>query len=867
MFGKVISYITRCDGAFKRKVSRRVSSSRASVFLEYAIILPMTILVISTMIEFAALWDAKIMANHTAWTCARIATVEAGQQTKYVDNPAVNRLRTKGMKTATILLMSTCAMGSMHGSGGDFTKYWVEEVILGPLRKLTETIKAGMTSKLTAMLKAAIGKLVGDDVVSKLVAAVVGWIADSLFTPLINLITQVIDKLFEPFFKFIGGILDGQRQVRQLAYAAGRVFEFPDIITVTELKGPPFVFTRHETVSTWGQSNLDFPRVLDDNASEDTWFVSKDAPWPPNQQSQRMINVKISWPFERAWMFPVLSPWRPSDETMKALEKMPTAVGYAMAYPQPIICNDNLKSEGATPYDPGNTNKIPDIVSQIKNKYIGFLKTAALYYHYQQTNEQIGPYDSQSVKDGSYKGIGLWGGGEERKSGKKEYYTHDGLVYWMGRGPEKPSDRQSHSAWQKAPKPPDYNRCWKEVAETDSETARMWNGWPYVGPTRPTAVYWRLRKKHRWKEWLAGDGYGYQDKEWFFWGDGSNRHLRFKHKRPYDNYVIFEETMNDTRSPSHFILPIEFSKIQTQPIYENVFRNRCGDSVPYKLYTQVMDADKSGTLKSNVYTLSDGWCNDADTARARKEEPELFNRLKIGEQRTNDDTWNMILACSKELDEAIGGGGSGDTQSDMGQFFDFDGLDDLIMKDPDKAAEIMQKKLDEMKEKVYPAVRRIDAAEQTLRNLDDEFRDRKNHWYGVRDCDLFDFAIAIAKAAQLLGSISPSAVRSELKRSGEGRRILNTLDEMKTFFARYHEAIIEHYNAELELGKLLKLKAVSGLQPKRKEDPQPLDPPKEPEDRPKPSSADSGSDDDHGGDAWIRGKDGWRRDDTQGPDV
>ena len=85
------------------RIRRRFTSSRASVYLEYAIVMPLAILLISTLIEFAAFWDAKVMANHTAWTCARIASVEAGQKA-YDSGFEVNRLRTDGMKTATALL-------------------------------------------------------------------------------------------------------------------------------------------------------------------------------------------------------------------------------------------------------------------------------------------------------------------------------------------------------------------------------------------------------------------------------------------------------------------------------------------------------------------------------------------------------------------------------------------------------------------------------------------------------------------------------------------------------------------------------------------------------------------------------------------
>lgn len=856
ILGKVISFLTRNDGACKHRARRRLGSSRASVFLEYAIILPLAILTISTMIEFAAFWDAKIMANHTAWTCARIASVEAGQQTKYVDSPAVNRLRTKGMTTATVLLMSTCAMGSMHGSSSEYTKHWFDELIMKPLKQLRQAMVEGLKSKLTDFLKEAIGRFVGDDVVSSLVKEVVGWIVESLFDPLVQLLVDVINKLFDPIFTFLGGILDGQRQLRQLAYAAGRVAEFPDIITVTERTDTPFVFSKQPTVLSTGDWRLDFPRVLDSDASSDKWFVKSDAPWPPNRQSQRMIDVKIRWPFERAWMFPVLSQAKLSAEDAKKLDGVPTAVGRAMAYPQPIICNDNLKSEGATPYDPGNTNAVPDIVTRIKNKYIGFLKVAALYYHYKLTDEQIGPHDSKEGGSGTYKGIGLYGG-QERKSGKKEYYQHDGLVYWMDRAPDKPTDQ---NAWKKKARPADYYRCWKEVAETDNERAVLWNGHPFFAANRPRAVYWRLKKKHHWDEWLAGEGKGYQDKEWFFWGDGDNRHLRVKHGDPKDVYYLtFGLALNNV----YFVLPDELKNGAVRNVSESDFNSHVPESekgvVAYGTYQDVRKND-DGRLAVRARTMTEAWCDPAVSARVLKEEPAAFESVKSNAAVRHKETKELIKACSLEIDNAVGGGTGGDP-SDPGQLIDFDMSDDEIMKNPEKAAELLEKKLNELKPKVYAAIRRIDKAEESLRNFDKGRTDKLNAWKAKRDGTLIDFAVAMTRAAVAAGSASPGEVVKELQSlHWQGQPITEVTDEIVKYFYDYKAAVIEWYNAEVELGQLLNCKAAKEKRPVRPDDPDPVDPPDPGPDRPPIPSPDSGSDNDNGGDSWSLHEDGWLKD-------
>ena len=863
MFGKVLSFCTRRDGAFKRKAARRLGSSRASVFLEYALVLPLTVMIISAMIEFAAFWDAKIMANHAAWTCARIATVEAGQKNYTKDKGREPVTVTKGMKTATILLMSTCAMGSMHGTASDFTKDWFERMIRQPLLKLQTMLMDKLKEKLQAALKKILSKL-GDDVISKIVAEFIGVITKHLFTPLINEIAKGIGSLFQPMFDALGHVLDGNRQLRQLAYAAGRLNEFPDALTVIERDRSPFIFAKEGSFSQIGDSRLDFPRILDATVTNDSWFVANDVPWPPNGQWQRMIDVKIRWPFERAWIFPVLSPWKSpvKDGKEDPLAGRPVALGRAMAYPQPIIKNENLKSKGAEPYAPGKEMVLPDIVKKIKDKYIGFLKIAALYYHYQLTSEQIGPHDSQSAKDASYKGIGLWGGGEERKSGKDEYYRNDGLVYWMGRAPANPKD---HNAWEKVTGVEDYKRCWKEVAE-DEETARMWNGFPYVGPTRPTAVYWRLRKKHHWKEWLAGSGNGYQDKEWFFWGSDvseNGRHLRLKHRPSIDNYNMFKRSCDFPR----FNLPEDPSKTMANGLYEPAFKSRSKDTVSVKRYRKVMEAPDADTiLKLNVYTMADVWCRDTDWVR--NEEQRLFRRLRDDDQRIYVAATNLIRDCSRELDNAVGGGGGG--ASDIGGLIDFGGIDDLIMKDPKKAVEILDKKLQELKKKVFPAVQRVDAAEKRLRELDGSehtgFEGLRNHLSGVRDCILHDFAIAITQKSVDLNDCNPRRIRDELKRDGRGggnpcgerETIYTTLNTIRNHFDQYDRAIREYYDAEIELGKALNCKAAKEAE-RGRDDPTPLPGPGGNPDRPGASTEGSGSDPDNGGDFWRLTDDGWKQ--------
>ena len=85
---------------------RRLGSTRAAAFLEFCMIAPILVMFCSGILEFVQLWDAKIMANHAAWTVGRIASVQAG-----LTDSATRLTVTDSMKFATAALMSTATMG------------------------------------------------------------------------------------------------------------------------------------------------------------------------------------------------------------------------------------------------------------------------------------------------------------------------------------------------------------------------------------------------------------------------------------------------------------------------------------------------------------------------------------------------------------------------------------------------------------------------------------------------------------------------------------------------------------------------------------------------------------------------------------
>ena len=68
-------WLTRNDGKRVERAKRRIASPRASVFTEFAIVMPVVAMICSAMIEIVGFWDAQVMANHVAWQVGRIVMV------------------------------------------------------------------------------------------------------------------------------------------------------------------------------------------------------------------------------------------------------------------------------------------------------------------------------------------------------------------------------------------------------------------------------------------------------------------------------------------------------------------------------------------------------------------------------------------------------------------------------------------------------------------------------------------------------------------------------------------------------------------------------------------------------------------------
>lgn len=863
-------YFIRREVALKRRIARRLRSSRASVYLEYAIVLPLAVLMISTLIEFASLWDAKIMANHTAWTCARIATVEAGARTEYVESPQANRLRTAGMQKAVTLLMATCSMGSMHGSAQTYAKNWFETDIILPLKDLRSQLVRQFTAKLTDFIADSIRSAIGFDLMSKAVSKVITefskWIVDTFFKDLINTLAGKLTDLFKPMLENLSEFLQGDRKLRQLGYAASRMKDYPDIVTVSESYVADLIFGSKRTALSSANSRLDFPRCIDSSATSDGWFVTSDSSWPPNNQKQRMITVKIAWPFERAWLFPVLSQAKLPEKEAKSLEGVPTAVGQALFYPQPIIRNDNLRSSGATAYDPGGSDKMQDIAEMIRRKLNGIIQLAALSLRYQLGTEQVGPYKSGGdYSSTTYKGVGLGVAGDFEKS---KLFKEDGLVFWMNRAPDHPDDQRT---WPRKSSPPDYKRCWKELVETDDERVAFFRDGIFIH--HPTPELHKLCFQV------------YHAKEWFFWGDGENRHLRLKHVNPkhyqlaFDGRFLKKEKKNGgkksipdieeiigVRKPykEAFLCSSDWVDWPISPKeYEKAVEG-VSAVVSYWEYANFCKRNKQD-FGSNVRAMIGTWrsdrlssCDVAERSVASDFTGERFVRIE-------NEIHALLKDCLTELEKASGSGDKSDDEpEDIEGFFSLDGMDEEIMKDPKKAEEFVDKKVKEVTDKVCAALREVDRCEQALRDIDKTMLDDLDALADRRRKDLLRFAVATGQAIWDAGLKRDVAlVRNALLANhpwvGDGPEAVTR--ELLAIRDRYNEALVNLYNAELALANALGCKSAKKRPPLVPNAPDlPLKPVDPAPNRPRPSSGESGTDNDWGGDSWTLDKDGWKQD-------
>ena len=484
---------------------RRLGSARAAAFLEFCMIAPILVMFCSGIFEFVQLWDAKIMANHAAWTVGRIASVHAG-----LTDSATSLSVTPGMKFATAALMSTATMG-IGGNAVKASSGW----LTGPLQSDIGRLTSGLQlSGADGQMSAAATDIPDDFLVSifgeKVGGALSRLLSSSVATLVNDCIKDVKANLWPPILNtwhpagtmsgIIGrcqthGVENGDRQLRQMGVAqqlVNRTVGGRPVLSVTEGQTSPFVLSKSHSLA--GNTSPDFPRCLDTGSKFDDWRITQDSSWPPEGAAQRMILVSVSWPFERAWLYPIFSreKWSGKD---------PVAAGESIAYPQPKIRNANLRSVNAEAYKRDPVPAIPKEFGDLREHYVNFLKTAAFAITYRLGHEFIGAHDAWDAASWSHKGLGLMPVTSDRRtaienrfgrgasgyrspwicvdngdSPKVRSRPRDGLCYWMDRAklPPPPQDDPGntrlandpvYNAWEaRNGHYADYLWSWRSVA-------------------------------------------------------------------------------------------------------------------------------------------------------------------------------------------------------------------------------------------------------------------------------------------------------------------------------------------------------------------------------------------------------------------
>lgn len=373
-------WLTRNDGGRGAKAARRLSSPRGSVFSEFAIIMPIVLLVCSALVEITGYWDACIMANHTAWQVGRIAMVRGVEGMAFADNAAtdtgaLNRSMPDGLRAAlgqiypdsgafadrgniaAMFLMSTCGIGYFgktprDASPGKFGGLIGSafEAFAGGLREynntgvknlvddIVDTVKVEIANKIANAIENVLASLasniiaeVGGAIVKKALEPVAGLIADKTFDAVVKV--QNIAKAAAPVSEELGNL--PPRLARQLYGAALRLKRKPDAVRVLSMAVAPYIF--HD------ERRLAYPLVADKGVSSDGYFVTGAHGWPPAGEVFKLICVDVSWPYEAGWVFPAVSGYGKS--------KAPLAKGTSMVFPQPYIMSRNLYSQGAAAFD------------------------------------------------------------------------------------------------------------------------------------------------------------------------------------------------------------------------------------------------------------------------------------------------------------------------------------------------------------------------------------------------------------------------------------------------------------------------------------------------------------------------------------
>lgn len=789
----MFKWLTRNDGRRVERAKRRVASPRASVFTEFALVMPIVAMVCSALIEVVGFWDAQVMANHTAWQVGRIVMVRGSDGLVFsssIDKKSKTGIKGSGMpdvlkkmlsgldtviqgankfnnrgNITTMFLMSTCGIGYFGASPGQTLSDGFTALCKSVVTALTEDIPKWIKEGVTAKLPSFIGG--GESGIGAFVQNIVKGIVDKLtewaFKPIANGLQKLLQSAFDAIFGKDGAKIDSlfsgksaaARYARQMYGAASRIARAKDktgseVLVVTDmddLRGG-FLFAKNSNLG-----RMVYPEVYDKEGKSDGYFVTGAHGWPANNGGLAMVHVEINWPYESGWLFPVVSGYG------AAKSKAPVAKGHSMVFPQPDIQNEHLYSEGATAYEEGSyTNnaamaELDDLANEMKN-YLKFVKFCMRFRICADTIT----LGDEAWYARSWKRCNelkkLWGLGDGKCGGE-------------------------------------YEKCWNAITDSKAQDS-------YLSDL---------------EGYFSSSSYRYRD--YFFWDGAYHRRympslVTSNGNSGFGNWFAVKKSLTcDDSASNHFT----GSRSDLMAFSAAVVKNSSALVVAFgvgkfdsgKAYSQILGF--ASRNKVNVHNMVK-WTEGADLADWKQKEKDLQKKAA-----TADKAFGVIKSLlEKEIHdiEDIENGNAEWTGDDSDPVYDPNDMD--AMKDPKAVAKKAREKWAVMKENLRKKLAEVDAAAVALRDEWSTYVVSVNRFVDDRGkCVVDSYADAclklMAKKASL--SVLDASHDSSFKfpRDCIAYDIVKSTADMRAKVENYMKKADDAYQREVEYGTMLGLKS------------------------------------------------------------
>lgn len=802
--------------------------------------MPIIMMFCSALVELTGLWDSQVMANHAAWQVGRIAMVRGSDGMHFANTvsdwkkksetgvmpgqmpDAVKQLLLPLFKDSmatldkfndravitTTLLMMTCQMGYFGKPPGTAIGDFLVRFFVDPVKNLG-TVLPGLIKELV--------QVKFDDLIKKDVSGVLKLIVDALnkvldsvfetvFTPLVSSLTDELTKLLAKMMEGISAGVMGDGAALLLAReaygAAQRVASESDVSNIVKVErladvNDRYRFSRYRP--------LDFPEVIDKKAKTEDERVKETSGWPPNNQEMSMLHVRVSWPYSRGWMFPVLSGGTAKADGVRA-------IGHAMVLPQPSILNENLASAGAVAYaEGGYTNVIVETFSDLMKDMDLYMRQLLYVTQYRICTEVLTVFrlHSHLTTNPSWAVKPWWGPGDTE--GHNPVRDPEGIF---------PESHYEYHKWSgDTVKPsPLFRANWKEL--TGHDGLNCYSDWGDVD------------KQDCFKPGT------YHVKAYLHWPDTKTTGYRYS----FTSYDLAATMVEDYRGTKHNLSRgLDLLRYGVPPWdHGKVWPNY----VPLQA--------RFGVNAENAMWLGKGksesqrYAQEAEAVRAQSNQQQnYYNKIA-----------KLVRDEIAEMDRLIHGGepiGDDIIPTDAKE----------VIEDPQKAQEKARNKWLKMTNEVDAAWRDLNKEVQALTAQDGKYAAAcaamaVDHATSVDSFILVLLAACQDPMGQGVGTIDALRIWADAKHLTLPKDLLPSVRTVKTRLDELDPILRRCWQKEVELGKKIGLKAAQDADPGLKPEDLPTDPVRDPETDVPEGSLGDGNDDDRLGDEWTRRNGVWK---------